>query len=432
MTEKKRVRIRVPAITRVEGEGALALDIDNGRISRLELRIFEPPRYFEKFLEGRDPQEVIDIVARICGICPVAYQVSAAQAIEQAFDITLTPWSETMRRVFYCGEWIQSHALHIHMLAAPDFFGCDTALQMGAKHPDILRRGIALQSAGNALLELCGARSVHPVGLRPGGFFRLPEKTAIASTIARLEEVLPLAEALVRWTATLPLPDADEDFVSVALHEADRYAINRGRIKTSSGLLLAPGDYEHHFSERHMPHSTALWSLLDGAPYLVGPLARLNLGHEQLPATTRALLAETGLALPSGNMFHSIIARALEIHFAITEAIALLRDLPEARQAPETLAPREAVAFGCSEAPRGLLWHRYRFGNDGRVRSARIVPPTSQNQARMEADLREALQRFGLDRDEDALRHHAERVIRNYDPCISCATHFIRLDINRC
>jgi len=431
MSENRPIRIHVPAITRVEGEGALHLEIDGGQITRLTLEIFEPPRFFEKFLEGRTPQEVIDIVARICGICPVAYQVTAVQAIEKAFGIQPTPWSETMRRVLYCGEWIQSHALHIHMLAAPDFLGFDTALQMGQKHPEILRRGLHLQRIGNRLICLGGARSVHPIGLRPGGFFRIPDHADIATLIDELETVLPQAEELVEWTASLPLPATAQRFLCVALQEPHRYAIHRGEIVTSTGLRLTSDDYENHFREHQVPHSTALWSLLDGQPYLVGPLARINLGFDTLPEATRRLAADAGIHFPSQNPYHGIIARALEIHFALVEALTLLRTLPRAEQCDEAFTPVATTATACSEAPRGLLWHRYAFHEDGSVGEARIVPPTSQNQARIEQDLREALQQYGLERDADELRRRAETVIRNYDPCISCATHFIRMEIDR-
>lgn len=431
MSSTKKIRIDVPALTRVEGEGALHLSIDNGKIETLQLEIFEPPRYFEKFLEGRPPQEVIDAVARICGICPVAYQISAAQAIEQAFDIKLTPWSEAMRRVFYCGEWIQSHALHIHMLAAPDFLGFDTVLQMSEKYPDIVRRGIQLQGVGNALISLFGARSVHPVGIRPGGFFKTPENDAVEAMIARLEEALPLAKALVQWSASLPLPDDAQDFTSAALHEPDRYAINHGKILTSSGLSFEISDYEQHFSEHHEPHSTALYSLLHNEPYLVGPLARINLNFEQLPADIQETARTTGIQFPSRNMFHSIVARAIEIHYAIFEAHQLLTAGMDAEQTDPKLEPDATTAFGCSEAPRGTLWHKYEFTAEGVVRSAKIVPPTSQNQSRIEEDLHNALTAIGLDQSADTLRRHSEMVIRNYDPCISCATHFLKLKIKR-
>ncbi len=432
MSEQRRsVAIHIPVLARVEGEGALDLRIEGGDISELRLRIFEPPRFFEKFLEGRHYTEIPDMVARICGICPVAYQVTAAQALEQLFNVELSPWARAMRRVFYCGEWIQSHSLHIHLLAAPDFFGCNNAIELARIAPDEVRRGLRIQALGNELMELFGARSVHPVGVRIGGFHDAPSLARIRELREKLRAALPEAEALVRWTAGIAVPQDDQTFVSVAMRHPRDYAIERGVIGASDGLLIEPAAFDDHFAERHEPTSTALFGSYHGQPYLVGPLARLNLNHARLPEPVQALLAETGLVPPSRNIFHSLVARAVEILLALHEALRLLDDyrVPDSPWAPAT--PRAGVATGCTEAPRGLLWHRYEMDSEGCVVNARIVPPTSQNQARIEEDLRLSLLEFGLDHPDDALRLHCEKVIRNYDPCISCATHFLRLNVER-
>ena len=430
MTERS-VRIHVPALTRVEGEGSLRLRIESGQIEELALDIFEPPRYFEKFLEGRRHHEVIDTVARICGICPIAYQMSAAQALEDAFGMTPSDWVRDMRRLFYCGEWLQSHALHVHLLAAPDFLGFDSVVGMAEKYPEEVRRGLRLQGLGNRLISLLGGRSVHPVGARVGGFHDAPDAGEATQMLGALQQSLPDAVSLVEWAAALPMPDDRQSFTCVSLRHPDDYPLGEGRIVSDHGLDIAVDEYEQHFVEEHRPQSTALFSLLDGEPYLVGPLARLNLNLDRLPPASRELLARTGVQFPSDNMFHSLLARALEIHVAIVEAIRILEDYrrPPAAFAQET--PIAGVGYGATEAPRGLLWHRYEIDDRGIVRQARIVPPTSQNQARIEIDLQRSLLNLGLDQDDDALRLRAETVIRNYDPCISCATHFLTLDVTR-
>jgi coenzyme F420-reducing hydrogenase alpha subunit len=428
---ERRVSIHVPALTRVEGEGSLRLLIERGRIEELGLDIFEPPRYFEKFLEGRRFEEVIDTVARICGICPIAYQMSAAQALENAFGMVPSPWVRDMRRVFYCGEWLQSHGLHVHLLAAPDFLGFDSVVDMAARHPELVRRGLALQGLGNDLIRLLGARSVHPVGACVGGFHRAPRVDEVQAMLQRLRQALPSAEALVEWAAALDVPDDPQDFVNVALRHPTDYPFAEGRIVSDAGLDIDVTEFEAHFVEEHRSQSTALFALLHGEPYLVGPLARLNLNLDRLPAASSRLLQGTGVAFPSRNMFHSLLARAVEIHVALVEAIRLLQDyrLPDS---PYTRAePRAGSGCGATEAPRGLLWHRYQVDGDGVIRAARIVPPTSQNQARIEADLLRSLSRFGLEQADEALRLRAETVIRNYDPCISCATHFLKLAVDR-
>jgi coenzyme F420-reducing hydrogenase alpha subunit len=429
--QKRTVAIQVPVLTRVEGEGALDLRIDDGAITQLRLRIFEPPRFFEKFLEGHSYTEIPDMVARICGICPVAYQATAAQALEKLFGVELDPWARDMRRVFYCGEWIQSHSLHIHLLAAPDFFGCNSAIELAKIAPDEVRRGLRIQALGNELMELFGARSVHPVGIRVGGFHGAPPLSRIQAIRDKLAAALPEAEALVRWVAGIAVPQDGQAFVSVAMQHPTGYAIEAGAIAVSDGLRIEADAYDAHFSERQETHSTALYSSYRGQPYLVGPLARLNLNHERLPERVKAVLAESGLALPSRNLFNSLTARAVEILLALHEALRLLDAyrVPDSPWVPVT--PRAGVASGCTEAPRGLLWHRYEMDDEGRVVNARIVPPTSQNQARIEEDLRLSLLNFGLDQADDALRLHCEKIIRNYDPCISCATHFLRLNVTR-
>jgi sulfhydrogenase subunit alpha len=431
MTEKREVGIRVPVLARVEGEGALEIDIREGRLAELKLRIYEPPRFFEKLLEGRSFEEVPDMVARICGICPVAYQMSAVHALESIFGTDPGPWVRAMRRVLYCGEWIESHALHIHLLAAPDFLGHESVVAMAADHPGEVRRGLALQGLGNALIALFGGRSVHPIGVRAGGFHRAPAPDAVRAMLERLRAALPDAQALVAWTAALPLPDAAQTFTSVALRHDSEYPLNEGRIVSDDGLDIAIADFADHFAEHQVAHSTALHALLRGKPYLVGPLARLNLDGDRLPQAVRDTLRATGIAFPSRNPFHSIVARAAEIHFALVEAIRILETYSPPAAPFVEVEPRAGVGFGCTEAPRGLLWHRYETDGEGLVAAARIVPPTSQNQARIEEDLHLALEAFGLDQPDEALRRHAETVIRNYDPCISCATHFLRLGVRR-
>lgn len=423
--------IHVPILARVEGEGALELRIAAGRIEALRLRIFEPPRLFEKLLEGRGPQDVIDSVARICGICPVAYQLSAVTAIEAILGVTPSPWVAAMRRMMYCGEWLQSHSLHIHLLAAPDFLGYDSAPAMARDHPDAVRRGLRLQALGNEILRTFGGRSVHPVGICPGGFFHAPEAATIEALRARLAEGLEETRELIAWTAGLPLPEDDQDFVSVSLRHPDDYPITAGRIVSDRGLDLDPADFAQRFREFQVPHSTALHARLDGHPYLVGPLARLNNNLDRLPDDLRQRLIELGIHFPSRNMFHSIVARAVEIHVALGEALRLTEAYAPAAEPRVEVPVRGGVGVGCTEAPRGILWHRYALDDEARVLEARIVPPTSQNQARMEEDLAASLTRAGLDRDDDALRLHGEMVIRNYDPCISCATHFLDFHVLR-
>jgi coenzyme F420-reducing hydrogenase alpha subunit len=431
MSETREVKVHVPVLARVEGEGALELDVSGGRVEALRLRIFEPPRLFERLVEGREYREVPDLVARICGICPVAYQMSAVHALEGIFGTSPGPWVREMRRLLYCGEWIESHCLHIHLLAAPDFLGFPNAVAMAREYPDEVRRGLLLQGLGNDIIRLLGGRSVHPVGVAVGGFFRSPPLAQVSALRSRLHDALPLAQELVRWSASLALPDSDQPFVSVALRHPQEYPFNEGRIATSDGLDIPIGEYEGHFRELQVPHSTALHALYHERPYLVGPLARLNLNLDRLPSLVRANLEATGIPFPSQNVFHSLVARAVEVHYALTEALRILDTYAPGEPPRVPVTVRAGVGYGCTEAPRGMLWQRWETDGAGLIRAARIVPPTSQNQARIEEDLRLTVQALGADEDEQTLRQRCETVIRNYDPCISCATHFLRVRVNR-
>ena len=431
MNDDSPKKIRVPLLTRVEGEGALDITIERGQISNLALRIFEPPRFFEQLLRGRHFDEVSDIVARICGICPVAYQMSAVHALERLFEMDPGPWVRDMRRVYYCGEWIESHSLHVHLLALPDFLGYPHAIAMAADHGDAVRRGLRLQAAGNALIRLFGMRSVHPVGARVGGFYSVPSPAAVKSILSSLEQAQHDAQPLLAWVATLSLPQSAHERVYVSLTHPTQYPMNEGDFFTSEGDTFSVDQFDDHFAEFQAPHSTALHCLYHERSYLVGPLARINQNAHLLHHDVRETLRRSGVSFPSSNPFHSLIARAAEIYQAVLEAQRLLGTYTPVTSPSVHATPRAGTATACTEAPRGTLWHRFEVDEQGLITHARIVPPTSQNQAQIEIDLRADLTAFGLHNTEDDLRHRAEQLIRSYDPCISCATHFLRLNIER-
>ena len=423
--------IRVDYLARVEGEGALDLDIHDGRVASARLNIFEPPRFFEAFLPGRNYRELSDIVARICGICPIAYQMSAVHAIENAFGVKVDGQLRALRRLIYCGEWIESHSLHVVMLHAPDFLGFPDGMRMAQEHGDAVRNGLALKKAGNDLMRLIGGREVHPVNVKPGGFYRVPTRAELAAAADNLKRARDLAVGLVRWVAMFPFPDYERDYEFVALRHPDEYPFNEGRLVSNRDIDIDIADYENEFEERHVAHSTALHSVVKrrGA-YLVGPMARYALNFDKLPASIQALAKEAGLGPVCNNPFRSIVVRALEIAYACEEALRIIADYEPPETAALPIEPRAGVGFGCTEAPRGICWHRYEFDNTGTIRKARIVPPTSQNQPSIEADLA-GVAATVLDQPDDVIRDRCEHSIRNYDPCISCSAHFLKLTINR-
>jgi coenzyme F420-reducing hydrogenase alpha subunit len=428
---KRTKTIKVDYLARVEGEGAMDVRIRGGRVTEVRLRIFEPPRFFEAFLRGRRFSEAPDITARICGICPVAYQMSAVTAMEDVCGVQVEEPVRLLRRLLYCGEWIESHALHIYLLHAPDFLGYESAIHLARDHPEVVQRGLRLKKAGNDLMTLLGGREVHPINVRVGGFYRVPAKGDLAQVAEQLKWARDAALETVRWAGTLPFPDYEHDYEFVSLRHPQEYPIIEGRLVSTRGLDIAVREYDHHFVEEHIPYSNALHSRLRArGAYLVGPLARYNLNFDRLPAPVQEAAREAGLGPVCRNPFRSIVARSVEVLFACEEALRLI-DLYEPPQQPFVeVPPRAGTGYGCTEAPRGILYHRYTIDAAGVITEAKIVPPTAQNQKAMEEDLREFVAPR-VDLDHATLTWQCEQAIRNYDPCISCATHFLTLRLDR-
>jgi sulfhydrogenase subunit alpha len=424
--------IRTDYLARVEGEGAMYVKLDGREVVDVKLRIYEPPRFFEALLRGRAFTEAPDITARICGICPVAYQMSAVRAMEDACGVAIDHGPlRDLRRLLYCGEWIESHSLHIYMLHAPDFLGYAGAVEMAADHREIVEQGLQMKKAGNALMALVGGREVHPINVRVGGFYRAPTRSELRTLCDPLQAARETALATVRWAATLPFPDVERRVELVALAEPGVYPIDRGRIVSDGGLDIAPADFDAHIVEEHVEHSNALHARLrERGTYLTGPLARYALAADALRPLAREAAAEAGLDGVCRNPFRSIVVRAVELVQACDEALAIIEDYEQPDAPAVEVTPRRAIGHGATEAPRGMLYHRYEIDEQGTILDATIVPPTSQNQLAIEEDLR-AVVEAGLDLSDEQLSLRCEQAIRNHDPCISCATHFLELTVER-
>jgi len=433
MTHKHERTLRVGSLARVEGEGAMHVRFDRaGRVERARLEIYEPPRFFEAFLRGRDYAEAPDITARVCGICPVAYQISACLAMEEACGVTVGGQLAELRRLLYCGEWIESHALHIHLLHAPDFLGYADGIAMARDHRAAVERGLEIKKIGNALMALVGGRAIHPVNVRVGGFHRVPTRAELRRFAPELRRALELALEAVIWVAGFDFPEAEIGHRLAAVVQGDRYPIDGGsQIVTDAGSGFGIEQFEDHVIERQVPHSTALYAeLADGGTYLTGPLARYSLHSAKLSRHAAAAARAAGLGDQCRNPFQSIIVRAVEIVYAIEEALRIIEEYEPPERPWVPVAPRAGRGHGVTEAPRGLLYHRYDIDGDGTIRQARIVPPTAQNQAAIEAELSELVQRRQELADAE-LTALCEQAIRNFDPCISCSAHFLDLHLER-
>ncbi|MFE3249107.1 Ni/Fe hydrogenase subunit alpha [Streptomyces sp. NPDC059209] len=444
--------VRLDALARVEGESALHLTVRDGQVSAARLSVYEPPRFFEAFLLGRGHAEPPDITARICGICPVAYQMTACQAIERACGTTVGGQLAALRRLLYYGEWIESQTLHIHLLHAVDFLGCSSAIELARDQRAAVERGLRIKQAGNAILEQLGGRAIHPVNVRLGGFYRVPSPAELRPLAERLRRAQDDALETVRWVAGFDFPDHSCDCALLAMRDPGHYAIDSGTpavMTAPSGAdadratavrTLAVEQFEGRVSERQVPYSTALHLALDGRPYLTGSLARYAISGRWLHPVAAEAARAAGLGDPAEgavcrNPFRSIVVRAVEVTHAVAEALRIIAAYEEPPHPYIEVPPRRATGCAATEAPRGLLYHRYTLGVDGALTSARIVPPTAQNQAAIEGDVRRLAQSL-LDRpgdpaDDEELTTLCERAVRNHDPCISCAAHFLDLTVDR-
>jgi coenzyme F420-reducing hydrogenase alpha subunit len=420
--------IQVDYLARVEGEGALRMTFDGNRAERVELNIFEPPRFFEGFLRGRSALETPDLTARICGICPVAYQMSACSAVENGLGMQLPAALRDLRRLLYCGEWIESHVLHVFMLHLPDFLGKQSALEAAKEHGDRIRLGLRVKKAGNAIVRVLGGREIHPINVRIGGFYKLPTLAELRTLLPELEWAKQAMLEALEWLASLPCPQLERDYEFVALRGDGRYPFCEERLISNKGLDISVAEYELHFEETHVAHSTALHSQLRArGSYVCGPLARFNLNFDVLCEAARSAAERIGLIPPVNNPFKGLLVRSIEVIQTLDEAVRIIEHYEPIAQAALEVVPRAATGYGCTEAPRGALYHRYRFDDEAAISEAKIVPPTSQNQSSIEDDLRALAPRL-VDLDDAGATWLAEQAIRNYDPCISCSTHFLKME----
>ncbi len=417
---------RVDILTRVEGEGKIIINEKDGKIESVVLNIFEPPRFIEGILVGRKYDVIPDITARICGICPVAYQMSGVQAIESAFGIDVSREVEKLRKLYYYGEWIQSHSIHVFFLHLPDFYGKSSIFEIAKERAELLKDALRIKSVGGKIAEIIGGRIVHPVSVKAGGFTRYPEKEELKSLIPLIEESIELAKKYTEEFSKLNFPEDDiGNLQFVSLYGDDEYAILNGRIVSDKGLNIDKDEFKEVFKEFQVGSSTAKKCRIYGKDvYIVGAMSRFNNNYEKLSDEALRLSKKINLSPPVKNSFKSILVRIIEIVHSMEKALEIIKTYEKPEVETEFKTER-SEGTGVSEAPRGVLWHKYSFDEYGIILSADIVPPTSQNQDIMEINTYNFIKSMT---EKEKILTFAERVVRNYDPCISCATHLISLD----
>ena len=431
MTGETERTVKVDYIARVEGEGALDIQVKGGEIEHLYLHIFEPPRFFQGFVVGRKYDEVQEIVSRICGICPVSHQITSMMAIEDAMGVKVSERTTKLRRLLALAQWIQSHVLHIYMLAAPDFLGAESVIALASTHPDAVKRALSLKRLGNDLTAAIGGREVHPVTPVVGGFTSVPKRDTMLALRERLVSAMDDGMATAELTSIFPVPDFSWDAEHVSLRGDGEYPVNRGRLVSNKGLSVTPREYRDFVKEKQVKQSNALHSYIQGrGSFMVGPVPRLNLNLDNLGSAGRAALKATGVDFPTRNPFHGAAARAVEVVQAIDDSIRLIDEIDWTGLDDRSHLVSRGQGYAFTEAPRGTLYHSYRVDREGIVEFGDIVTPTAHNLNNIEEDLKRLVPSL-LDLSDADMTLRCEIAVRNYDPCISCSAHFLKLRVRR-
>jgi len=415
--------IDINYLARVEGRGALNISIlKDGEIEDLKFRIYEPPRFFEAFLIGRKFDEIMELTSRICGICPVAHQITALRAIENALNVEISQQTKDLRKLLAISGHIQSNTLSMYFLSLPDLLGYESIIAMAGDHSDVVKRALRIKKLGNDITDLIGGRAVHPVTAVVGGFTQISNKKKFQNVQKRLKEVKKDAFDTVELFSKVEIPIFERNCEHMAIGDPHEYAINHGRLKSTAGLDIDEEEYRDYISEDQVPYSTALHSHVnDRNSFMCGPLPRVNLNFNQLSPDAMEAANQMGIKFPNFNPFVSHLARAIELVHDIDESIDLINRLTF-KDENKNIELNAGLGCAITEAPRGFLYHSYELDKNGIVRGADIVPPTAHNAKNIEKDLREFIPNL-LDLSIDEIALKGEMLIRAYDPCISCSSH---------
>ncbi|RJP34435.1 MAG: Ni/Fe hydrogenase subunit alpha [Phycisphaerales bacterium] len=431
----KTVTIDVKQVTRVEGHGNIAVKVEDGRITKLELQIVESPRFFEAFLRGRRWYEAPHVTCRVCGICSVGHTTASVKAIEAATGIQVSEQTRMLRRLILDAEHLQSHVLHLYFLAVPDFLGVGSVIPLASTHPDVVRRALRMKKLANDLCAAVGGRHIHPIAEHVGGFTHLPSQDELIDLKRRLEASRDDLKLTAELYATLDLPDFQRptEYIALRCCGNGEYALYDGRIvSTLQPEPTEASEYRRrliesvvkHSASKHVrsPHSEA---------YMVGALARFNVNANRLHPAARDLARRLGMAPVCGNPFHNNSAQLVECVHVTEDAIELIDALLTRGVAVEPLVRPERFGrgVGAAEVPRGLLIHEYELDDKGLITAANLIIPTGQNLANIEADMRAMMpSMLAADMSREQMTHRLEMLVRAYDPCISCATHFLDIE----
>ncbi len=429
MTEN--IRVNVHHVTRVEGHGNIVVDVRDGTLEQCELQIVETPRFFEAMLRGRPYTQASHITSRICGICAIGHATASLRASERALKVKLTEQTELLRKLAFHGEMLDSHILHVYMLIAPDFLNVGSVIPLATSHPDVVKRALRMKKFSGDLCKVLVGRHTHPIAMTVGGFTHYPKISELEDLRAQAEALIADVDATVELFGTLPWPTFERETEYIALVQPNEYGFIDGEIGSTDGYKVPLSDYRTVTNERLEGHSTAKHTAFNRQSYMVGALARFNLKHEQLLPRAQSAAEHLGLEAPCYRPFMNSAAQVVEIVHCMDDVIRLLdtlikRGIEWEKPAPVTLAPG-ARGVGACDVPRGTLFHEYQIGEDGLVQEANCIIPTGQNLGNIDRDMR-ALVPTLLTESEDQIRLKMEMLVRAYDPCISCSTHFLNVE----
>ena len=409
--------LNINHLTRVEGHGAVNIVIENDKLREIKLKFTEGPRFFEYITRERLYNEIPKIVSRICGICYVSHRLASIAAIEDAFDVKVTEEIELLRKLLIVGEYLESHALHLYFLALPDYMGYPSALAMAKDYPNVVKRGFHIKEVGNRIMKLIGGKTVHGENILVGGFKSIPTKEQLQKVQDELNKVIPEIKATISLFDSFDYPQYNEKFPLSLCINNEHFSVLGNELALSDGTLFTKKEYEIFIEEKTSSYSTAKYSTIKGKPFLIGPLARVNHYVDTLRSETREILESLKTEFPSENALHANIARAVEMLELAIEGVEICQKLMEAYpfEGEVEVVPKAGTGYGVKEAPRGVLFHKYTFDEEGRCISANIITPTAQLQAIIEENLGTLVKKF-KDAENEELKKRAEMLIRAYDP----------------
>ncbi|MCF7956197.1 MAG: Ni/Fe hydrogenase subunit alpha [Phycisphaerae bacterium] len=422
------ININVKHVTRIEGHGNIVVNAAEGKVEKVQWQVPEAPRFFEAMVRGRKYDDIQTIVSRICGICSISHSLVAIKAVEDGIGVKVSEQTDKLRLLMHFSEQLQSHVLHVGYLVAPDLFGAPSVVPLVGVAPDAVKTIIGVHRVANKMSELLAGRVTHPITLIPGGFSKVPTEASLRqlqdTLKAQVEPLLAIVDVVLSVAAGLPAFERDTEYVS--LKQDGNYTFYHGDIASSDGPVKPVNEWESVANEHVVDQSTAKWAKWNRDSYMVGAIARFNNNAEYLSPLGKAVADKFGLVKGCCNPFMNNVAQLAEAAHVVEKSIELIDELLADGVKPEAVkvTPKAGKGYAAVEAPRGILFHHYEFDKDGICQGANLCIPTNQNHANIQLDFEAFVPQF-MDQGEDKLRQGLEMLVRAYDPCVSCSTHFL-------